>query len=102
MDFDKKSKAPDYVGWLSVFKSGDKSPQWKKLDFIIDTKTLEETLEKVKEKGTKDGKVRFNLCQSSGGNIYLAYDTYMRDKEKQEQVKTSDHSPDRDDTSFLD
>lgn len=101
MDFDKKSKAPDYVGWLSVFKTNEKAPQWKKLNFVIDSNQLEASIKEMKSKGTKDGKIRFDLCQSSKGNIYLAYDTYMRDRENQDQVKTSDHSPDRDD-SFLD
>ncbi len=102
MEFEKKNTPPDYVGWLSVFKTNEKAPKWKKWNFVIDTNQMAEMLNNIKGKGTKDGKVRFDLCQSSAGNIYLAYDTYMRDRENQSEVKTSDHSPDRNDTSFLD
>lgn len=102
MDFDKKSEAPDYVGWLSVFKTNDKAPKWKKLNFVIDTNQMQEMMNNIKSKGTKDGKVRFDLCQSSKGNIYLAYDTYHRDRENEQKVKASDHSPDREEMSFLD
>ena len=97
----KKNEAPDYLEWLSVFVPNDKAPKWKKLNFIVDTQLLEKTINLVKSKGTQDGKVRFNLCESTKGNLYVAYDTFHRDREKETKVKAADHSPDREETAFL-
>lgn len=101
MDFSNNNKKPDYLGWLSVFKPNEKAPKWKKLNFVIDSAMLEKTMTEVKAKGTKDGKIRFDLCQSTKGNIYVAYDTYHRDRENESKVNAADHSPDREEVDFL-
>jgi len=88
----KDNNPPDYANFLRVFRPSHNAPAHIKSTISIDLKLFKEEYDKILEK-SKDNRVNLTVKESSAGKIYTVYDTFQRDK----QVKTSDHSPDRDD-----
>jgi len=93
MDLSSKPKnnEPDYASWIRVFRPPANAPEFVKSSIVVDFDMVEKELQRIKSKGTLDGKVRVSLRESKQGNLYTIYDTYHRDKE----VNATDHSPDR-------
>jgi|TARA_S200002703_G_scaffold6598_1_gene7176 hypothetical protein len=81
---------------IRLFSPGGKAPDYAIADMVIEVDKLEKEIAKMKEFSASDGKTRLQVRRSKAGNIYSVYNEYYKGRE----VKSKDHSPDRDDLPY--
>lgn len=74
--------------------------EWKKVSIGIDVEKFAKELIRLKPKITERGFLNIDICESRDGTKLYAQVNDYNPNAQQKQVKSTDHSPDREDLPF--
>tara|TARA_B100000900_G_scaffold350883_1_gene317674 strand:+ start:21976 stop:22281 length:306 start_codon:yes stop_codon:yes gene_type:complete len=89
----ESKKEETFVQSIRLFSPNESAPDYAIADMVVDLEKLTEEFETMKSFAASDKKVRMQVRRSKKGIIYSVFNEYYKGK----QIKSRDHSPDRED-----